>query len=282
MRKTGLSQPADITAKNFENYRTAGIDCLEISPREHEYDTLDINNIKKLADEFNIELQSFHLRFAPFDKYDISNTDETLRLFAVDYHKKFIKDCSAVGIKIFVIHASGEPIDDSNRKQKLELSKKSLCELAEYADTFEAVIAVEDLPRTCLGNCSSELLDIISCDSRLKICFDTNHMLFEDLSSFLRSVSLKLVTTHFSDYDFIDERHWLPGEGDIDWNELMNTFDEIGYNGPVLYELGYKAPKTLTRPRDLTPSDFKLNHTELENRRKLTVIGNRIPNYMKL
>jgi sugar phosphate isomerase/epimerase len=183
-----------------------------------------------------------------------------------------------VGIKIFVIHSSGEPIENTGRADRIESAKKSLCELAEYAVIYNAVISVENLPRTCLGNNSSELHDIVSCDERLKICFDTNHLLSENHFDFLQAVSSKLITTHFSDYDFINERHWLPGEGDINWKTLMDTLDEVGYDGPVVYEMPMKASlKTIIRSRDLTPADIRLNHNELESRSPLTIIGKRLP-----
>ena len=278
-RKTGMSQNAAIGCEEFKAYKAAGIDCLEISPSENQYDSLDIDRIKSLSDEYGVELRSFHLRFCNFENYDISNTDEAARRYVLDYHKKFIHDCSKVGIKIFVLHSSGEPILNTDRKNRIECAKESLCELAEYAEACNAVIAVENLPRTCLGNNSRELLEIVSCDDRLKICFDTNHLLSEEHIDFLNAVSSKLVTTHFSDYDFINERHWLPGEGDINWKVLMDMLDKVNYHGPVVYELPMAATlKTLTRPRDLTPADIRLNHYELESRSELTIIGKRIPN----
>ena len=37
---------------------------------------------------------------------------------------------------------------------------------------------------------------------------------------FLKSLNKKIETLHVSDYDFINERHWLCGEGKIDWLSL--------------------------------------------------------------
>lgn len=39
-----------------------------------------------------------------------------------------------------------------------------------------------------------------------------------------------------SDYDRKNERHWLPGEGVIDWNELLSVLIDSGYKGPFIYE----------------------------------------------
>ena len=267
-RETGYSRSVgDDVVALYPEFKKSGIDCLEISPAELQYDTLDMEKIVSAASKAGLRINSFHLRFYPFSTLDISATNEEKRKFAVDYQKKFIRLVSEQGVKLFVIHASGEPISDDDRPARIQAAKKSLCELAEYASLFGSAVAVEDLPRTCLGNCSSELLELVSCDERLRVCFDTNHLLGEKIPDFVRNVGDKIVTTHISDYNFIDERHWLPGEGDIDWNELFDCFDEINYNGPILYEINSaKQGRNIERLRDITPSDIKANHLCLENR----------------
>ena len=84
---------------------------------------------------------------------------------------------------------------------------------------------------------------------------------------FVRAVGKKIVTTHVSDYDFVDEKHWLPGEGKVDWQALVQALKDVGYNGPWLYEIGFECPNTLWRERDLTCEDFANNAAEIfENR----------------
>lgn len=276
-RMTGFSRCAGIDRKDFEEMSNAGIDCIEVSPRYEEYDTiLDLKRLKSLADEYGIMLWSFHQRFSP--DYDISTTDEEARRRVLEYYKKHIVLCAEVGIKNHIVHASSEPIEDTDRPARIDAAKRSLCELAEFAASYDALIAVEDLPRSCLANCSRELLDIISVDDRLRIVFDTNHLLGEPIADFIRACAHKFLTTHFSDYDFINERHWLPGEGDIDWRELMDTLDECGYTGPVLYELTLAVDLwSIDRERAITAFDVKRNHIELEGRLKPTPLGVRKP-----
>ena len=72
----------------------------------------------------------------------------------------------------------------------------------------------------------------------------------------------------------MNERHWLPGEGKIDWPALMDGLDAAGYAGAFTYELGFKGdPRTVARSRDLTPEDIVRNAREIEARHTLTVIG---------
>ena len=270
--------PSALTEELFAQMREAGITGIEVSPKQHEFDALELLPIKELADRYGITLWSFHLRFCDFEGYDIANLNEAGRRHAIEYAKAYIKKAAEVGIGIAVIHPSGEPIEDSDRAEKLRLAKSALAELAEYAARLSVTLAVEDLPRTCLGNCSAELLELIAADSRLRICFDTNHLLGEDISDFIRACGEKILTVHFSDYDFVNERHWLPGEGQIDWAALMDTLDSVGYDGPILYEvpMSVKGLKSIVRSRDLTAFDMKRNAEELMARTALTVHGHPI------
>lgn len=273
-RLTGFSRIASIGRAEFEQMSNAGIDCIELSPAFEQYDTVDLKKIKSLADEFGIKLWSFHHRFHP--TFDLSTTDEARRREVVDYYNGFIDACNEVGIKVHVVHASSEPIDDDDRPARIAAAKKSLSELAEHASIYDAVIAVEDLPRSCLANCSKEINELLSADDRLRIVFDTNHLLTEGIADFIRATAHKFVTTHFSDYDFINERHWLPGEGDINWCELMDLLDEFGYDGPILYELSLDC-WSIDRERPISAFDVKRNHVELEGRLPLTTFGKRKP-----
>ncbi len=70
-------------------------------------------------------------------------------------------------------------------------------------------------------------------------------------------------TTDYHYYDRVNERHWLPGEGVIDWQELLDELKKINYSGVWLYEINLKCPDSIIRDRDLTPDDFVRNAKEL-------------------
>ena len=258
MYKLALSSCGkEIGDELFKSYRAAGIKAIEISVDKEECDKFDFTAALNLSQKYGIELWSFHLPFCPFSEIDISISE--LKAHTVEYFKSLIKKGADVGIKTFVIHPSGEPIKDSDRKLRLETAKESLKELAQFAKKLGVIIAVEDLPRTCLGRNSDEILELLSADDSLRVCLDTNHLLSESLPHFIKAVGKKIITTHVSDYDFVDEKHWLPFEGKIDWAETVNSLENIGYNGVWLYELGFTAPKTMPRERNLTCEDFRAN-----------------------
>ena len=241
----------------FAAYQQAGIKMMELSLPSNQYDGLDYTAVERWARSYGVDLWSFHLPFSPFSVLDPSKREKCDHTVA--YFSKLIDKASAIGITRFVVHPSGEPIAEDDRPARMACAKESLARLADYAATKGAVMAVEDLPRTCLGRNSEELLELLSAHEGLRVCFDTNHLLTEDPVTFIRRVGKKIVTTHVSDYDLLDEKHWLPGEGKLDWTALIQALDEIGYEGVWLYELGFTPPKTLSRPRDLTCEDIVAN-----------------------
>ncbi len=258
----------------FKTYAECGIKGMEIAKSRPTIDNLDYFQLRRWSEQYGVELWSFHLPFSPMKEIDISSpalTDYTMELYR-NYIKRISEEA---GIKIFVIHPSGEPIPDEDRAMRIECAKKNLAELAEYAQSFGCTLAVEDLPRGCLGNKSEEILDLISAHPALRVCFDTNHLMGEDITEFIHKVGDKIVTTHFSDFDFINERHWLPGEGTVDWPALVGALEDVGYKGYILYELGFGAPWSIERDRDLTIADFKNNFDELAAKKQPTSIGKR-------
>ena len=273
MFKIGLSSCGKtINDELFSAYRETGIKAIEITMSYDLYDSIDYESIAALSQKYDIELWSFHLPFCPFEKIDISSVDSDKREYSISYFTELIKKASAIGIDKFVVHPSIEPIDDIERSEKMECAKKSLAELAEIAAQCGAVIAVENLPRTCLGKNSIEIEELLSADDRLRVCFDTNHLLKEDFEDFIKRVGSKIITTHVSDYDFVDEKHWLPGEGKLDWTRLYNALKKSGYKGAWLYELAFGSTPKITRSRDLTTADFANNAKEIFEGKEITVI----------
>ena len=247
----------------FSDYKAAGIDAAEISLAAAQCESFDFQRAERLAKEAGVTLWSFHLPFSSKIPIEIPDADPIRRQKTVELDMEMIRRGSEIGIQIFVVHPSSEPIEEADRPSRMQYAKESLYTLAEFAVRRGCTLAVENLPRTCLGRNSHEILELLSAHPTLGCCFDTNHLLMEDGADFVRKVGKKIVTTHVSDYDYLDERHWLPGEGKLPWQKILAALREVGYSGPWLYELGFESPKTLRRERELICGDFARNAREL-------------------
>lgn len=190
---------------------------------------------KRMADQAGLQVWSCHLPFSR--KLDISVLDDSLRRANVEFLSRMIAICGELGTRKLVLHPSSEPIADGEREQRIQNSIASIGILRKEARRIGAELCIEDLPRTCLGRNSAELLRIIEPYPDVKICFDTNHLLSEDLLHFVEACGDRIATLHISDYDGVDERHWFPGKGKIDWPELYRALMAAGYDGVFMYEL---------------------------------------------
>lgn len=273
MYKIGLSSCGfALNEENFKKLHESGIEAIEISRSLENLKMLNYREVYELAKRYGVLLWSFHLPFMPFAEIDISACDRDVRGSTLELHKELISRAADIGIDKFVIHPSGEPIAKENREERMSLSMESLDILAEFAHSQGAVIAVEDLPRTCLGNTADEIIRLISANDKLRVCFDTNHLLIDNNIDFVKKLGEKIITLHVSDYDLVDEKHWLAGEGVVDFYEIYSMLEKVNYGGVWLYELGLKSPKTLTRSRELEFSDFVRNAEEIFRHTTITRI----------
>ena len=226
--------------ETLKHYADCGIAAVELSRGWEHFADINWAEFRENADKAGIKICSFHLPFC--NGINIAAIDHEPRLIASYIQSTLIEKACSVGIKRFVVHPSAEPIADCDRADSMESAKQTLAEMAECAAKFGAVICVENLPRTCLGHNSEEMLELISADDRLRVCFDVNHLCLEyccDHKQFIADLGDKIVTTHMSDYDFIDEKHFFPGMGKINWNELVTMLENADYSGPFLYEGGF-------------------------------------------
>lgn len=153
---------------------------------------------------------------------DTLNLDPDTRAGAIRKIEFYLNRLDTLNGRYLTVHPSFELVADSERQARLKACRESILELDELMKKYPGMmIALENLPRTCLGNTSGELNALIKDTSpqRVGICLDTNHMLQEDLITFTRNTASRIVTVHISDYDAEDERHWFPGQGINDWHQ---------------------------------------------------------------
>ena len=225
----------DATPDVVYAYAKAGLQAMEISLPWDQYDTIDFAAMKKASDETGVKLWSLHL---PFDgRLSIAHADADVRRKSVEMNLELMKKAADAGIAYSVIHPGTEPTAPADRAERLKESAENLHLLAEAGLKMGMTLCVEELPRTCPGNCAAEMAQLLAAHPALHSCFDTNHLLGESHEDYLDVIGKSVVTLHVSDYDFIDERHMLPGEGKVDWKVLMQKLESLDYNGPWMYEV---------------------------------------------
>jgi len=228
--------------------KDAGIACIELN-----LDYMDPDQVKTLhsfydgqvqqAKQLGIELWSVHIPFG--GKWNIAQLDDAAYEAAIEANSFVIEWASQWGARVVVIHPSAEPIRTEEREAMFECSVAAIRRLSEHAAALGLKLAVEDLPRTCLGNTTAETAALIAEAPHAVVCCDTNHLLTEKPEDFIRTIGGRIATLHVSDYDGIDEKHWLPGQGIVNWPEVIQALIETGYDGPFMMEANFNTADEL-------------------------------------
>jgi len=204
-----------------------------------------------------LRAMTIHARFG--SAYDLSSLDPETRqrgLGAIDSALDLARTLNA---PIIVVHASAEPIAPDQRRQRLDQAREMLVRVSARCQQAGKQMAVELLPRTCLGNTVDELWALLEGLDRRTcgVCLDTNHLMdrHRSLPQVVRRLGDRLLTLHLSDYDGIDEQHALPGQGVLDWRAFMQALQAIDYAGPFNYESRFEE-KTIRERIERLENNF--------------------------
>ncbi len=218
----------------------SAVQTLELPPQLPTWPRADelADALKVLFASSHVRAESVHSMFGGV--HDISLIDEDARRIGVRSVCNAVDMAADFAARFIVVHASGEPIEGRERAARLGQCRTSLEEIGLYAAAAGVGVAVELLPRTCLGRNAAELLALVGgLDSGVfGVCLDTNHNMDRpaELPDVARRIGSRLWELHVSDYDGVDEKHWMPGQGVVDWPALIAALHEIGFDGPFNYE----------------------------------------------
>lgn len=193
---------------------------------------------REAAEAAGVRIRSVHAAFG--ERTDISSLDDDARASGMLAVQAAVCLAAEVGAGIVVVHPSSEPIADGEREARMEIAKRGIELAAGLARDAGIRLAVELLPRTCLGRCAEELFRLLEDTDAgaAGICLDTNHLMdrFDSLPGLVRRLGPRLLALHCSDYDGVDEKHWVPLRGVIDWAAFLAALRHAAFPGPVHYE----------------------------------------------
>ena len=196
-----------------------------------------------------IRAATVHARFG--GSIDVSSLDDGIRAQGFAAWQEAMDLAVEFDAGMIVVHPSAEPIPDAERESRIARSVAALESFAERARELGLRIAVELLPRTCLARSVAELQRLLDgLDPRIfGVCLDVNHLMDrpETVPDAVRQLGPQLATLHLSDYDGVDEKHWAPGEGVIDWAAFMQALRDIDYQGPFNYEAKFPGDTVAER-----------------------------------
>lgn len=218
---------------------------------------------RQLLKEGAIRSASVHLPFYGGGKvWDPSVLDEDQRKEIVGRFNRLMRENADVMAPMVTLHASHEPPMEEHPR-RIDQVCRSIEEMIPVAEELNFSINVEFLPRTCIGNSVEELKTITSrFDAKhVGICFDVNHIMnrYRELPDMITEVAPRIRSFHISDYDGVDELHWMPGQGIIDWCEVMRRIKAIDHDVLLILETTFQL---YGRPNRKVEPDFAIRQNE--------------------
>ena len=193
-----------------------------------------------LRDEGLVEISSIHIPFMPFADWAYASPVEAVRRQAAKKVLDWLEGTRDCKCKLYTLHGSGEPVFDADREASLAALRRTLEEILPFFVGIGGCVNVELLPRSCIGRTPEELEAAVADfpQENVGICFDVNHLCGapERVPEYIKRLAPRLKSLHLSDYDGIDECHWYPGLGILDWPAIMAEVKKVPQELLLIFE----------------------------------------------
>ena len=174
-------------------------------------------------------LENIHVPYDDAD--DLWSESKTRRDRIVNRHTEWLNDCAELDIPVMLMHI----IDRKYPIQPNKCGIESISRLLRIAEDLGVKIALENTGS--VDYIDFVLRELVS--DYLVFCYDSSHdfLYSTEKAVILKKQSLRLQHLHLSDNDLEKDRHWLPGEGIIDWQKINKAFPRDTYKGNITLEV---------------------------------------------
>ena len=181
----------------------------------------------------------------------LSNKNETLRKWRVEYTKKTIEVAAELSAPSVCITSGIKNMESI--ENEMTLMNKSLSEVLEFAEKNSILICMEYEPGLLIEK-SHDVFEVSKNFKNLGLNLDTCHVEVsnENFSKVIHKFKDKIFHTHISDCKNSIHYHLIPGYGEIDFVKIYSNLKEINYDGFLTAELYTYAEK----PREAASETF--------------------------
>ena len=256
--------------KAIDMLAQAGYDCLDFSFYGDftSYCDEKLDFFKELRKKAEAKGLKFNQAHAPFSS-SFADAEQTKKRF--DEIVRSMERAALLGAENIIVHPCQHMAyeDDGVPEKLFEMNMDFYGRLKPYCEEYGIHVAIENMwqhrrnsKKIMHSTCSrpEEFIKYVdSLNSEWFVaCLDIGHAMLvcEDPANFVRALGNKrLRSLHVHDVDGIGDTHTLPYFGVCDWEKIMKTLAEIGYEG----ELTYEADNFLIgKPTELYPEYAKV------------------------
>jgi sugar phosphate isomerase/epimerase len=254
---------AEPLAKTLSRIRKYGYESIEISGEPTQYDT---GETRRLLKEHGI--RCWGSVTLTLGERNLAAKDEGQRARTVDYVKSVITMVNELdGEIITVVPATvGKVVPDGSEEEEWRWVVEATKECYDHAQKKGVRIAIEPLNRfeTYLFNRAAQALalaDAVGPDCG--VCLDTFHLNIEEADMYQ---AILLAGKRLFDFHIADNNRFACGLGMLDWNKIIATLKQTGYDGAVTNEFvapvdrtpAAQYPNMVDRsPVDIPPEQLK-------------------------
>jgi sugar phosphate isomerase/epimerase len=174
----------------------------------------------------------------------LASSDHDARLLAVEEAARAVQIARRIPFHVLVTHL-GVPrwtptasVDNSR-----DAARRSIEELHAIAEPLGVKIAVEVTPNE-LSRAGSlvHFVEQVVETTDIGICLDIGHAHLDgDAVEAIETVSEHLLAVEVHDNDGRADDHLLPFDGSIDWPAVLTSVQKVGYEGPLMFEIGARG-----------------------------------------
>ncbi|MEW5748126.1 MAG: sugar phosphate isomerase/epimerase family protein [Candidatus Thermoplasmatota archaeon] len=184
--------------------------------------------------------ETLDLRFqvhVPMSDVNIGSVYEPMRIASVDEVKKVIATCRELEIGVVTVHPGFvNGIAFLDRSRPLAVTRRSIQELAPFAEEHGVVMAVENLPANINATCTrtEDLLSVVE-GTTAGLCFDMGHAnTAGEVDNMLRHVA-RFRNVHLHNNEGQWDQHNVIDEGTADLGKVASAL-RASYSGNIVIE----------------------------------------------
>ena len=193
--------------------------------------------------DFNI-LNSFNLQYtihAPFMDVNIASLSSKSRANSIEQIKDSINLANEIDAGVVVVHPGLVPFLLKDQPEKIyEIADKSIEELGKYSDDLGITTTIENMPafESMIYQDMNRLNEVLV-EYDMGMTLDIGHAHHSKIpENEMYFDSIKHIHIHDNMGD--DDTHLPLGEGNIQFNDIINTFNDKNYDGIYMIEVNDK------------------------------------------
>ena len=254
---------AESLEKTLARLKQFGYESLEISGEPELYDAAEVGALLK-----RYGIRCWGSVTLMMEGRSLIARDEGERARSVQY----VKDCITMvkeldGHEISIVPGTVGKVDpDSTPENEWRWAVESMKEIYAHGQAAGVLLAIEPINRfeTYFINRGDQALALAEATGPdCGVCLDAFHMNMEEdeVLGSIRKAGSRLVDFHVA-----DSNRMAPGMGALDWQAIVETLREVGYDGALTVEFvapidrtpANRYPEAVeTEPTDITPEQKK-------------------------